>query len=61
MQTEDLSIIIVTFKSEGKIFDCLNSIPDNIKVIVVENSNNKNFKKQIEENYPNFKSRYCIK
>ncbi len=53
MQTEDLSIIIVTFKSEGKIFDCLNSIPDNIKVIVVENSNNKNFKKQIEENYPN--------
>tara|TARA_B100000575_G_C22970348_1_gene560171 strand:- start:119 stop:922 length:804 start_codon:yes stop_codon:yes gene_type:complete len=43
----------VTYKSEGKIFNCLNSIPDNIKVIVVENSNNKNFKKQIEESYPN--------
>ena len=44
MKLNDLSIVIVTFRSEEKIINCLNSIPENIKVIIVENSNNKSFK-----------------
>ena len=49
MESKELSIIIVTFKSEGKISNCLNSIPADIKVKIIENSDNKNFKQEIEE------------
>ena len=45
MESKDLTIVIVTFKSEEKIFNCLNSISNKIPVLVVENSNNENFKK----------------
>ena len=55
MKSKDLSIVIVTFKSESKIFNCLNSIPSNLDVIVVENSNNLNFKSEIEKKYVNVK------
>ena len=57
METNDLTVVIVTFKSEEVIFSCLDSIPDKIKVIVVENSNNKKFKEIIEEKHRNVK---CI-
>ena len=57
MESNELTIVIVTFKSEKKIFSCLDSIPSNIVTIVVENSNNKLFKKEIESKYPNVK---CI-
>ena len=57
METSDLTVVIVTLKSEEVIFTCLDSIPSNIKVIVVENSNNKNLKEQLEEKYQNAK---CI-
>ena len=57
METSDLTVVIVTLKSEEVIFTCLDSIPSNIKVIVVENSNNKKFKDQLEEKYQNTK---CI-
>ena len=53
MESKELSIVIVTFKSELKIFDCLKAIPKNIKVIVVENSNNDFFKKDLEKKYDN--------
>ena len=53
MESKELSIVIVTFKSEGKIFDCLNSIPNNIEVKIVENSNNKTFQKNIQNKYQN--------
>ncbi len=55
MKPKDLSIVIVTFKSESKIFNCLNSIPSDHDVIVVENSNNLNFKSDIEKKYVNVK------
>ena len=45
MESKDLTIVIVTFKSEEKISNCLKSIPNEIPVIIVENSNNENFKK----------------
>ncbi len=54
---QNLSIIIVTFKSEKVIHQCLKSIPEEIQVIIVENSNDQNFKKIIEKNYKNVR---CI-
>ena len=55
METNDLTIVIVTFKSEEKIFSCIDSIPSNISIQVVENSDNKAFKTKIEEKYSNVK------
>jgi N-acetylglucosaminyl-diphospho-decaprenol L-rhamnosyltransferase len=57
MESKELTVIIVTFKSEGIIFKCLKSIPNYIKIIIVENSNNEKFKKKLEDNYKNVK---CI-
>jgi len=51
------TIIIVTFKSQKVIYKCLSSINNNYPVIVIENSNNKNLKKQIENKFTNVK---CI-
>ena len=48
MEYNDLSIVIVTYQSESKIFDCLNSIPKNIPVFIIENSNNQEFKKKFK-------------
>ena len=53
MEIKDLSVIITTFKSEEKIRLCLNSIPKSIRTIIVENSNNKLFKQEIETEYSN--------
>ena len=53
MELDQLSVVIVTFRSEDKINSCLGSIPTNIPVILVENSNNVDFKKKIENQYPN--------
>jgi GT2 family glycosyltransferase len=53
MESKDLTIVIVTFKSEERIFNCLNSISSKIPILVVENSNNENFKKEIETKFAN--------
>ena len=55
MQFDQLTTIIVTFKSEEKIYSCLNTIPNQVNVIIVENSNNQNFKENIERKYSNVK------
>jgi len=57
MESKDLTIVIVTFKSEEKISNCLRSIPKEIPVILVENSNNEKFKKEIISKYDNV---HCI-
>ena len=57
MTSNDLTVIITTFRSEDKIESCLNSIGPNIKVIIVENSNNQKFKNYIENKYSNLE---CI-
>ena len=54
---QNLTVIIVTFMSENVIHDCIKSLPNDIKIIVVDNSNNKNFKESIEKQYKNIK---CI-
>ena len=53
MTNTDLTIIITTFKSEDKIDICLNSIGNDFRVIVIENSNNQKFKNYIENKYQN--------
>ncbi len=53
MESKELTLVIVTFKSDEKIINCLKSIPSNTPVIVVENSNDNNFKRKIENIYNN--------
>lgn len=50
---QNITIVIVTYKSEEVINKCLSSINKKIPVIVIENSNNKKFKKEIEKKFPN--------
>ena len=57
MDSKELNVVIVTLKSEPKIFDCLKSITNVTEIIVVENSNNDDFKKKLENEYSNLK---CI-
>ena len=53
MNLKDISVIITTFKSEDKIFSCVDSISKNIRILVIENSNNVKFKEEIESKYSN--------
>ena len=53
MDSKELTVVIVTFKSEAKILDCLKSINNEANIIVVENSTNHNFKKDLEEKFSN--------
>jgi N-acetylglucosaminyl-diphospho-decaprenol L-rhamnosyltransferase len=48
-----VTIIIVTFRSENIIYRCLSKINKNYPVIVIENSDNENFKKKIESQFSN--------
>jgi N-acetylglucosaminyl-diphospho-decaprenol L-rhamnosyltransferase len=54
---QNLSVIIVSFKSDHIIHRCIDSIDKEIEIIVVDNSNNAEFKKYIEEKYENVR---CI-
>ena len=54
---QNLTAIIVSFMSEKVIHDCINSIPKDIKIVIVDNSNNKFFKTDIEKKYNNVR---CI-
>lgn len=53
---KDLTVVIVTFHSTFYLKKILNKLK-NIKVVIVENSDNNNFKKNIEKKYNNVK---CI-
>ena len=53
---EDLTVIIVTFKTSKKIlYDCINSINSEINIILVENGNDNNLKNEIETKFKNVK------
>ena len=54
---QNLSIVIVTLNSEKVIHTCIDSIGQEIPIIVVENSDNQQFKQNIESKYKNLK---CI-
>jgi|TARA_B110000305_G_scaffold234818_1_gene293475 N-acetylglucosaminyl-diphospho-decaprenol L-rhamnosyltransferase len=53
LSRQNLSIVIVTYKSEAVVYDCINSIGNDVEIIVVENSNNTNFKEKLEKNHSN--------
>jgi len=57
MSIKDITIVITSFRSKTKIKKCLNSIDKNCYVINVENSNDTEFKKNIEKEFTNVK---CI-
>jgi len=51
---QDLTIIIVTYKTNHKILaDCIDSIDKEVKILIVENSNELNFKRNLEKEYKN--------
>ena len=52
---KQLSIIIITYKSDEIIFDFVKKIPKKFKIIIVENSKNLNLKKKLEKKYKNLK------
>ena len=54
---QNLSVIIVSYKSEHVIENCINSIDSTIEIIVIDNSNNDKLKQKIETKYKNVK---CI-
>ena len=50
----DLTVLIVTFKTNHKILDdCIKSIDGKSKIIIVENSNDEEFKKEYEKKFSN--------
>ena len=57
MSITDITIVITTFQGKSKIKKCLNSINKNCHVLNVENSNDVEFKKNIEKEFSNVK---CI-
>ena len=54
---QNLSVIIVSYKSEYVIENCINSIDSEIEIIVIDNSSNYKLKEKIEAKYKNVK---CI-
>ncbi len=53
---ENFTVIIVTYNTTEKIIlDCLNSIPNNIKVLIIENSDNFIHKDKINSKFQNVK------
>ena len=57
LSIQNLTVIIVSFMSDHIIHDCIKSLPNDVKILIVENSNNKIFKESIEKKYKNIK---CI-
>ncbi len=55
MNYNDVTIGIVTFKSEKVIFNCLKSIKNIKKIIIFDNSNDTQLKYKISKKYPNIK------
>jgi N-acetylglucosaminyl-diphospho-decaprenol L-rhamnosyltransferase len=55
LSLNNLTFIIVTFKSEHLIHQCINSLPKNSKIIIIENSNNLELKNDLEKKYSGIK------
>ena len=50
---DKLTIILITYKSDDIIYDFIKKIPNNIKTIIIENSENIELKKKIENKFSN--------
>ena len=44
MNNKDITAVITSFKSETKILSCIKSLGKDFKIIIIENSNDKNLK-----------------
>ena len=53
LNLNQITFIIVTYKSESIIHDCLSSLPNESKKIVIENSSNINLEKELKTKYDN--------
>tara|TARA_B100001029_G_scaffold125870_1_gene105015 strand:+ start:31 stop:891 length:861 start_codon:yes stop_codon:yes gene_type:complete len=53
LNLNNITFIIVTYKSHNVIFNCLNSLPRNSNKIIIENSKDMNLKKDLESKYDN--------
>ena len=53
LSSQNLSVVIVTIKSEHVIHQCIKSINKDIPIIVIENSDSFKFKEDLEKKYPN--------
>ena len=51
LSLNNLTFIIVTFKSNHIIDECIESLPKNSNIIIIENSNNRELKKKLEVKY----------
>ncbi len=49
----DITFIIVSYKSKKVIYNCINSLPQFSKIIIVENSSDKELKSDLESKYDN--------
>ena len=51
LSLNNLTFIIVTFKSDHVIHECIKSLPKDSNIIIIENSNSLEFKKKLEAKY----------
>ena len=51
MNSQDITVIITSFHSGNKIFDYIKSINKDVKIILIENSNDHLLKKEIQSNF----------
>ena len=50
---DQLTVVILTYKTNKQILDqCIQSILGKAKILIVENSNSKEFKQSYEKNFP---------
>ena len=49
LSLNNLTFIIVTFKSEHIIHECIESLPKNSEIILIDNSNNNDMKNDLEK------------
>tara|TARA_B100001564_G_C20501429_1_gene606398 strand:- start:21 stop:866 length:846 start_codon:yes stop_codon:yes gene_type:complete len=55
MSNKDITAVITSFKSETKILNCIKSLGKDIKIVVIENSNDEMLKEKLEKDYHNLK------
>jgi N-acetylglucosaminyl-diphospho-decaprenol L-rhamnosyltransferase len=53
MSLQDITVVITSFKSGNKIFECINSISQEVKILVIENSNDSDLKTRLNKDYKN--------
>ena len=49
----EVTIVIITYKSRGIIYDFIKKIPSILEIIIIDNSQDYELKKDIEEKYKN--------